>query len=78
MGDETMQDDHTSALVERADARGLRLVGLWGMSEMQALVARRDPLSAPAERKLAGGERVAVYPVFERFEGDDEGIRRSQ
>ena len=42
-------------IVERAEARGLRLVSLWGMSEMQALVARRDPAADAAERKRMGG-----------------------
>jgi len=47
-------------IVERADARGLRLVGLWGMSEMQALVARRDPDASREERSKAGGELVSA------------------
>ena len=42
-------------LAERAEPRGLRLVGLYGMSEVQALYARQ-PLDAPiARRKLGGG-----------------------
>jgi len=42
-------------LPERAQRRGLRLVGLYGMSEVQALYARQ-PLNAPvARRKLGGG-----------------------
>ena len=42
-------------LPERAQPRGLRLVGLYGMSEVQALYARQ-PLTAPiARRKLGGG-----------------------
>jgi fatty-acyl-CoA synthase len=42
-------------LPERAQPRGLRLVGLYGMSEVQALYARQ-PLKAPmARRKLGGG-----------------------
>lgn len=46
-------------IVERAESRGLRLIGLWGMSEMQALVARRDPASDSAERRRAGGRLVS-------------------
>ena len=46
-------------IVERAQARGLGLVGLWGMSEMQALVARRDPESDSNERRKAGGHLVS-------------------
>ena len=46
-------------ITERAEQRGLRLCGLWGMSEMQALVARRA-IDAPAlERKRAGGQLVS-------------------
>ena len=42
-------------LPERIQPRGLRLVGLYGMSEVQALYARQ-PLNAPvARRKLGGG-----------------------
>jgi fatty-acyl-CoA synthase len=42
-------------LPERAQPRGLRLVGLYGMSEVQALYARQ-PIKAPvARRKLGGG-----------------------
>src|SRR5262249_17429661 len=42
-------------LPEQAERRGLRLVGLYGMSEVQALYARQ-PVDAPvARRKLGGG-----------------------
>ena len=42
-------------LPERAEARGLRLCGLYGMSEVQALYALQ-PVDAPAaHRKLGGG-----------------------
>jgi fatty-acyl-CoA synthase len=42
-------------LPERAETRGLRLCGLYGMSEVQALYARQ-PLDVPvARRKLGGG-----------------------
>jgi fatty-acyl-CoA synthase len=48
-------------LPERAEARGLRLCGLYGMSEVQALYARQ-PLDAPlARRKVGGG--VPVSPL---------------
>lgn len=47
-------------LVERAARRGLTLVGLYGMSEMQAFFARR-PESAPrASRGVAGGTPIAA------------------
>ncbi|WP_421999105.1 AMP-binding protein [Reyranella sp.] len=41
-------------LPERAQPRGLRLVGLYGMSEVQALYARQ-PLNAPVKRRKQGG-----------------------
>ena len=41
-------------LPERAQPRGLRLVGLYGMSEVQALYARQ-PLRAPIARRKQGG-----------------------
>src|SRR5216683_3232035 len=47
-------------LPERAQPRGLRLVGLYGMSEVQALYARQ-PLKAPmARRKLGPGQPGAL------------------
>ncbi len=42
-------------LVSAADARGLRLAGLYGMSEVQALFARQPDNAAPEQRALAGG-----------------------
>jgi fatty-acyl-CoA synthase len=44
----------------RAEARGLRLVGLFGMSEVQALMARQSEAAPLAERRLAGGKPVAA------------------
>lgn len=49
-----------SDIVERADARGLRLVGLYGSSEALALFSAQ-PAEAPVERRrLAGGFPVAA------------------
>jgi fatty-acyl-CoA synthase len=48
-------------LPERAETRGLRLCGLYGMSEVQALYALQ-PIDAPvAQRKLGGG--VTTSPL---------------
>jgi fatty-acyl-CoA synthase len=44
----------------RAEARGLKLVGLYGMSEVQALMARQSESAPLAERTLAGGRPVAA------------------
>lgn len=46
-------------LPERAEARGLTVVGVYGMSEVLALVARQDEAAPLAERRLAGGRCVA-------------------
>lgn len=47
-------------IVQRADARGLRLVGLYGASEIQALFARQDEAAPVAERMLGGGRPVSA------------------
>lgn len=47
-------------IVERADARGLKLVGLYGISEIQALFARQDEHAPRTERALAGGRPVSA------------------
>ncbi len=46
-------------LFERADARGLRVVGLYGISEIQALFSRQSEHAPPEERRLAGGRPVS-------------------
>jgi fatty-acyl-CoA synthase len=46
-------------LPQRATARGLTLVGLYGMSEVHALMAVQSPSAPFAERILAGGKCVA-------------------
>jgi fatty-acyl-CoA synthase len=47
-------------LVQRAEARGLRLTGLYGTSEIQALFARQDERLPAAGRSLAGGRPVSA------------------
>lgn len=46
-------------IVDRADAAGLTLTGLWGMSELQALAARRDPAASAEVRATPGGTLVS-------------------
>ena len=46
-------------IVRRAEARGLKLVGLYGTSEIQALFARQDENAPASERMLAGGRPVS-------------------
>jgi fatty-acyl-CoA synthase len=47
-------------IVQRADARGLKLVGLYGASEIQALFARQDEAAPVAQRMLGGGLPVSA------------------
>lgn len=49
-----------AGIVQRADAAGLKLVGLYGASEIQALFARQDEHAPAAERCLAGGRPVSA------------------
>ncbi len=46
-------------MVERADARGLTLVGLYGISEIQALFSRQSEHASLDDRRLAGGRPVS-------------------
>lgn len=46
-------------LAERARVRGLRLIGLYGMSEVMALYARRDPAAAEDQRIAGGGTLIS-------------------
>jgi fatty-acyl-CoA synthase len=46
-------------VVERAEARGIQLVGLYGNSEVQALFSRQDENSPVAQRALGGGKPVS-------------------
>jgi len=48
-------------IAERAEQRGLTLVGLYGMSEVQALYARQ-PLESPIARRKRGGG-IPVSPL---------------
>jgi fatty-acyl-CoA synthase len=47
-------------IVRRAEAQGVKLVGLYGASEIQALFARQDENAPAAERMLAGGRPVSA------------------
>lgn len=52
-------DPALADLPERAARRGLALVGLYGMSEVQALFARRHQDESIERRRLAGGTPVS-------------------
>jgi fatty-acyl-CoA synthase len=47
-------------IVQRAEARGLRISGLYGTSEIQALFARQHEDAPAADRMLAGGRPVSA------------------
>jgi len=47
-------------IVQRADAKGLKLVGLYGASEIQALFSRQDERAPVAERMQGGGRPVSA------------------
>lgn len=53
-------DSSLGDIVERADARGWTLCGLYGMSEVQALFSFRDPTLPVAERRPGGGRLVSA------------------
>ena len=63
-------------IVARADARGLRLTGLYGISEIQALFARQSEHASPAERALAGGRPVSLRAQV-RARDPDTGLIQS-
>lgn len=42
-----------------AERRGLCLVGVYGSSELQAMLSRQDSAAPPAQRELGGGSMVA-------------------
>ena len=48
-----------TGFLQRAEARGLRIAGLYGSSEIQALFARQDERLPAAARGIAGGRPVS-------------------
>ena len=60
-------------LLARAEARGLPLVGLYGMSEVQAFFSRQ-PLEAAPERRLLGGG-IPIDPAARVRVRDPESAR---
>ncbi|MCW5730668.1 MAG: AMP-binding protein [Alphaproteobacteria bacterium] len=64
---------HDPAVVVAAgDARGMRLLGLYGMSEVQALYARQSE-SAPAEERAKAGGRPVAASARARVRDPDSG-----
>lgn len=53
--------NHTPAeMIAMGDRRGLTLVGLYGMSEVQALFSRQSETAPPTERAKGGGKPVSA------------------
>ena len=57
-------------IVARAEAAGCRLVGLYGMSEVQALFAMRPPDSAVVDRERAGGRLSSPRAEYRIVDGE--------
>lgn len=57
-------------IVERAAERGVTLTGLYGMSEVQALFALRDPGEDAAGRERAGGSLASPSAAFRIVDPD--------
>jgi len=57
-------NDDPAGFVALADSRGLRVSGLYGMSEVQALFAAQSPDASAAQRALAGGAPVSPAAAY--------------
>jgi len=57
-------------IVERAAAAGATLTGLYGMSEVQALYARRDPAGPDDQRSKAGGTLTSPSAAYRVVDGE--------
>jgi fatty-acyl-CoA synthase len=59
-------------LAERAEARGIRMVGLYGMSEVQALFSIQ-PMALPLRERILGGGAMASKAARARVRDPDSG-----
>lgn len=59
-------------IVKHCDSHGLTLIGLYGMSEVQALFALRDP-AAPAAGRMHGGGNLASPDAAVRVRDPESG-----
>ena len=57
-------------IVERAEAAGAVLTGLYGMSEVQALFAVRDPAGGARQRSRPGGTLVSARAAYRVVDGE--------
>ncbi len=57
-------------IVERAEAAGATLTGLYGMSEVQALFAVRNPAGGARQRSRAGGTLVSARAAYRVVDGE--------
>jgi fatty-acyl-CoA synthase len=60
-------------IVARAERVGLRMVGLYGSSELQALLAAQDP-DAPVAQRSQGGGRFVSGTTFVRTRDPETGL----
>ncbi len=70
MGGYARFNSSLDGVTSRADTHGCTLVGLYGMSEVQALFAHRSPTSAMDDRERAGGAMVSEAARFRIVEGE--------
>lgn len=57
-------------IVDRAAERGVPLSGVYGMSEVQALFARRPSSAPPEQRWVAGGDLVSLDAEYRVVDGE--------
>lgn len=57
-------------VVERAAAVGATLTGLYGMSEVQAMLTLRDPVADATERTRVGGSLTSPYAEYRIIDGE--------
>jgi fatty-acyl-CoA synthase len=60
--------------VSRAEAYGLELFGIYGMSEVQALFARQRPGAPPSERAHGGGVPISPAASFRVCDPDTDTV----
>ena len=70
MGGYARFNSSLDGITARADERKCTLIGLYGMSEVQALFAHRFPVSAVADRERAGGTLVSEAARFRIVDGE--------
>ena len=70
MGGYARFNSSLDGITARAARGGCTLIGLYGMSEVQALFAHRSPQSAVSDRERAGGALVSAAAAFRIVDGE--------